>query len=201
MKFVIALALFTLTGISYAADKTPATAAAADALPADSIMQITDKFVSQDGKEFTMSNRRGHPQVVAVFYSSCKYVCPLMIDSAKAIEKALTAAERAQLRMLLVSMDPKRDTPKVLNALATSRKLDTKRWTLARTDESGVRTVAALLKIRYRALENGEFNHSSALTLLDRDGRIVARTENMGNVPDPVFLAAVKAACVEETKK
>jgi len=201
MKFVIALALFTLTGISYAADTTPATAAAADALPADSIMQITDKFVSQDGKEFTMSNRRGHPQVVAVFYSSCKYVCPLMIDSAKAIEKALTAAERAQLRMLLVSMDPKRDTPKVLNALATSRKLDTKRWTLARTDESGVRTVAALLKIRYRALENGEFNHSSALTLLDRDGRIVARTENMGNVPDPVFLAAVKAACVEETKK
>jgi len=201
MKFVIALALFTLTGISYAADKTPATAAAADALPADSIMQITDKFVSQDGKEFTMSNRRGHPQVVAVFYSSCKYVCPLMIDSAKAIEKALTAAERAQLRMLLVSMDPKRDTPKVLNALATSRKLDTKRWTLARTDENGVRTVAALLKIRYRALENGEFNHSSALTLLDRDGRIVARTENMGNVPDPVFLAAVKAACVEETKK
>jgi len=201
MKFVIALALFTLTGISYAADTTPATAAAVDALPADSIMQITDKFVSQDGKEFTMSNRRGHPQVVAVFYSSCKYVCPLMIDSAKAIEKALTAAERAQLRMLLVSMDPKRDTPKVLNALATSRKLDTKRWTLARTDESGVRTVAALLKIRYRALENGEFNHSSALTLLDRDGRIVARTENMGNVPDPVFLAAVKAACVEETKK
>ena len=201
MKFVIALALFTLTGISYAADTTPATAAAADALPADSIMQITDKFVSQDGKEFTMSNRRGHPQVVAVFYSSCKYVCPLMIDSAKAIEKALTAAERAQLRMLLVSMDPKRDTPKVLNALATSRKLDTKRWTLARTDESGVRTVAALLKIRYRALENGEFNHSSALTLLDRDGRIVARTEKMGNVPDPVFLAAIKAACVEETKK
>ncbi len=201
MKTLIAIALFTLSAISFAADKAPMAAPPVGALPADSIMQITDKFVSQEGKEFTLNSRRGHPQVVALFYSSCKYVCPLIIDSAKAIEKALTPAELAQLRVLFVSMDPKRDTPKALTALATSRKLDTTRWTLARTDESGVRTVAALLKVRYRALENGEFNHSSALTLLDRDGRILARTENMGNVPDPVFLAAVKAACVEETKK
>ena len=201
MKLLIALALFTVSSVSSSADKTPASAATADALPSDSIMQITDKFVAQDGKEFTMSSRRGQPHVVALFYSSCKYVCPLIIDSTKAIEKALTPAELAQLRVLFVSMDTKRDTPKALSTLATTRKLDTNRWTLARTDENGVRTVAALLKVRYRALENGEFNHSSALTLLDRDGVILARTENMGNVPDPVFLAAVKAATSEQTKK
>ena len=208
MKLLLALTLSALIGISYAADKTPAPAVSAvraNALPVDSIMQMNDKFVAQDGKEFTLSdrrgsNRQGHPQVVALFYSSCKYVCPLMIDSTKAVEKALTAAELAQLRVLFVSMDPKRDTPKALSDLATSRKLDTRRWTLAGTDENGVRTLAALLKIRYRALANGEFNHTSALTLLDRDGRILARTENMGSVPDPVFLAAVKAACAEETR-
>ena len=204
MKLLLALTLSALIGISYAADKTPAPAVSAvraNALPIDSIMQMNDKFVAQDGKEFTLSNRRGHPQVVALFYSSCKYVCPLMIDSTKAVEKALTAAELAQLRVLFVSMDPKRDTPKALSDLATSRKLDTRRWTLAGTDENGVRTLAALLKVRYRALANGEFNHTSALTLLDRDGRILARTENMGSVPDPVFLAAVKAACAEEAKQ
>ena len=202
MKLLLALILLTLSGISFAANNVPGPAGSAmrAALPSDSIMQIPDKFVAQDGKQFTLSNRRGHPQVVALFYSSCKYVCPLIVDSGKGIEQTLTPAERAQLRILLVSMDPKRDTPEVLAGLAATRKLDTKIWTLAGTDESGVRTLAALLGVRYRALENGEFNHTSALTLLDRDGRILARTENMGSVPDPVFLAAVKAACAEETR-
>ena len=66
------------------------------------------------------------------------------------------------------------------------------RWTLARTDEKGVRTLAALLGVRFRVLSDGEFNHTSALILLDAEGRVIARTETLGNKPDPVFLAAVK---------
>ena len=96
MKLLLALTLSALIGISYAADKTPTPAVSAtraNALPVDSIMQINDKFVAQDGKQFTLSKRRGHPQVVALFYSSCKYVCPLMIDSTRAVENALTAAD------------------------------------------------------------------------------------------------------------
>ena len=76
--------------------------------------------------------------------------------------------------------------------IVNKRKLDTKRWTLARTDANGVRTIAALLAVRYRVLSDGEFNHTSALILLDSEGRIVARTETLGTKPDPVFMAAVQ---------
>ena len=31
-------------------------------------------------------------------------------------------------------------------------------------------------------------------TVLDAEGRVLARTEQLGAVPDPAFLAAVKAA-------
>jgi protein SCO1/2 len=54
-----------------------------------------------------------------------------------------------------------------------------------------VRSVAGVLGVRYRQLADGEFNHTSALLLLDRDGRIVARTEKIGSVVDPEFIAAV----------
>jgi protein SCO1/2 len=54
--------------------------------------------------------------------------------------------------------------------------------------------VAGLLGIRYRLLADGGFNHSSALVLLDADGRILARTEKMGSNPDPEFVAEVKKA-------
>ena len=51
-----------------------------------------------------------------------------------------------------------------------------------------------MLGIRYRELADGEFNHTSALVLLDSQGRVLARTERMGSQPDPEFLAVVRKA-------
>jgi protein SCO1 len=127
-----------------------------------------------------------------MFYTSCRYICPLIIDSAKAVEHSLSPTEQKNLSILLISMDPARDTPEALMFIAKKRKLDTSRWTLARTDANGVRTIAALLSVRYRVLSDGEFNHTSALILLDAEGRVLARTETLGNKPDPQFLATVK---------
>lgn len=165
---------------------------AATPLPGDSVLQINHVFTNQNSKNFNLSERRGKPQLVAMFYTSCKYICPLIIDSAKGVENSLTPAERNALSVLLVSIDPARDTPQALMFIVNKRKLDTRRWTLARTDAKGVRTLAALLGVRYRVLSDGEFNHTSALILLDAEGRVVARTETLGSKPDPVFLAAVK---------
>ena len=88
-------------------------------------------------------------------------------------------------------MDPKRDTPAALMAIANKRKLDPARWSLASPRANDVRGVAGVLGVRYRQLADGEFNHTSALLLLDRDGRIVARTEQIGSVADPEFIQAV----------
>jgi protein SCO1/2 len=172
---------------------SPRKPAVAAALPGTSVLRLPDRFTDQDGRAFTLAQRRGKPQIVAMFYSSCPYACPLIIDAGKGVDHHLTAAERARLRVLLVSLDPARDDTRALAALAAKRKLDRTRWTLARTDEAGVRRTAAVLGVRYRKLANGEFNHSSMLVLLDGEGRVVARTEKLGAVPDPEFLAKVKA--------
>jgi protein SCO1/2 len=168
--------------------------AAPELLPGDSIYQLRDRFSDQSGAEFSLERSRGSPQLVAMFYTSCRYICPLIIDSAKGVEHALTEPEREQLKVLLISMDPDRDDTAALASVAAKRKLDLARWTLARTDASAVRRIAALLGIRYRALADGEFNHTSALILLDAEGRVLARTERLGSVPDPAFVEAVKAS-------
>ncbi len=162
-------------------------------LPIDSILQLGDTFTTQDRRTFTLAERRGKPQLVAMFYSSCKYMCPLLIDSAKGVDHALAPRERARLAVLFVSLDPARDTPAVLAATARKHKLNLSRWTIARADATTVSKIAALLSVRYRKLADGDFNHTSALILLDADGRILARTEKMGAIPDPEFLKAVKA--------
>jgi protein SCO1/2 len=203
MKRIIMLTVALLAcANSFAADAVPQGASAANesasataaSLPTDSILQLGDTFTAQDGRTFTLAERRGKPQVVAMFYSSCKFMCPLLIDSAKGVDHALTPAERARLAVLFVSLDPARDTPKVLAATASKHKLDLSRWTLARADATTVSKITALLNVRYRQLADGDFNHTSALILLDADGRILARTEKMGANPDPDFLKAVKKA-------
>ncbi len=186
MNKILFAFLFSFALIGNAASPKPAP------LPGDSVLQINNVFTNQDGRNFKLAERRGRPQLVAMFYTSCKYICPLIIDSGKGVDNSLTPAERKNLSILLVSIDPARDTPEALMYIVNKRKLDTARWTLSRTDEKGVRTLAALLGVRYRVLADGEFNHTSALILLDAEGRVVARTETLGSKPDPVFLAAVR---------
>ena len=186
---MLAVVMAAFAGAAEAAN--PATA---NPLPTDSVYQLPLKLTDQHARTWDWRTRRGKPQVVAMFYSSCRYICPLIIESGKAVDRALTPAQRAGLGMVYISMDPERDTPAALATLAKERKVSDKRWALASPKPGDVRSVAGVLDIRYRQLSDGEFNHTSALILLDAEGRILARTDKMGSQPDPEFITAVKAA-------
>jgi protein SCO1/2 len=186
MRMLAALALLlALAGL--------AAAAGADELPGASIYRLPVALADQDGHDFRLADRRGTPQLVSMFYTSCQYVCPLIIDTMSKTEHALSAAEQARLEMLLVSFDPDRDSVARLHEVFGERKLDANRWTLARTDAAAVRKLAAVLGVQYRALANREINHSTSIVLLDGEGRIVARTDKLGAI-DPEFVAALHKA-------
>ena len=190
MKTIAKLWLLVALGL---AGVLPAHARQAP-LPSDSVYQLDVQLLDQAGKRQPWSAQRGKPRLVAMFYTSCQYICPLIVDSGKAIERQLTPAEQQRIGITLISMDPLRDTPKALSSVVAKRKLDTGRWTLASPRKDDVRQVAGVLGVRYRELADGEFNHTSALVLLDAYGRVLARTEKMGTKPDPEFVAAVRKA-------
>jgi protein SCO1/2 len=169
-----------------------AWAAAPAPLPRDSVYQADIVMQDDRATRFAWREQRGQPQVVSMFYTSCTFTCPMLIEGAKAVQAALAPDERARLHVTFITLDPARDGTRALARLRTDRALDRAQWTLARTEARDVRTVAELLGVRYRALAGGDFNHTSVLVLLDGDGRIAARTERIGGVPDPAFLAAVR---------
>lgn len=186
--YSVVLAVLTLMVASLAAGQTPVT------LPKDSVYQLPLRLTDQHGKSWNWGDKRGKPQVVAMFYTSCQYICPLIVDSGKAVEHALTPTERGRLGILLISMDPARDNPAALMAVAQKRDLDLAHWTLAAPKATDVRSAAGVLGVRYRQLADGEFNHTSALVLIDAQGRILAKTEKVGSRIDPEFLTAVRNA-------
>ncbi|MBO9718270.1 MAG: SCO family protein [Pseudoxanthomonas sp.] len=162
------------------------------AVPTDSVYQLPVRLTDQAGRNWSWNERRGKPQVVAMFYTSCQYICPLIVDSGKAVERGLSPDQRDRLGILLISMDPDRDSPAKLMSVVKERGLDTRHWTLASPPPDQVRSVANVLGVRYRKLDDGEFNHTSALILLDADGRVLARTEQVGSKVDADFLAQVQ---------
>ena len=165
---------------------------AANPLPRDSVYQLDAALTDQAGRRLTLASKRGTAQVVVMFYTSCSYICPTIIDTVLDLDRKLTPAERAHLGVLLISLDPQRDDPAALKATADKRGLDPKRWTLAQPQAADVRAIAGVLGVRYRVLADGEFNHTGALVLLDADGRVVARSSKTSGLVEPQFLARVR---------
>lgn len=167
------------------------SASAATPLSGDSIYQLPITLTDQDGQQQLLAARRGRPQLITMFYTSCTMVCPLIIDSLRLTRDALDPAIRTRLDLLAVSFDPAHDDVAALQAYARKRKLDPRIWTLARAEPAQVRQLSGLLGLQYRQLPDGEFNHSSELILLDADGRIAARTTQIGKL-DSHFVDAVR---------
>ena len=170
----------------------PLCAFGAAELPGDSIYHLQASLVDQDGRSFELSSLRGQPVLVSMFYSSCEMVCPLIFETMQRTLKALPASQRDRVRALLVSFDPERDSVAVLKKTALAHGCDA-HWTVARCDDTTARKIAAALGIQFRRLASGEFNHSSTIELLDRDGRITARSGVLGSVDPALVKAAQKA--------
>lgn len=176
----IALATSFLVSTSQAEGSAPA-----------SLYQLKLKLTDQSGEAQPLDIYRGSPVLIAMFYGSCPMACPLLIDTVRATENALTRDERARVRVLLVSVDPERDTPQALAKLAKERRIDLNRWTLARASAGDVRMLAAALNIQYRKLPTGEYNHTSVITLLNSNGEIDRQATTLTRA-DAEFVAAVR---------
>ena len=195
---LVALAILAGVGAGAAMPAWASAAApAAAGLPGDSLYRVEAQLTDQSGHAFAFAERAGHVQLATMFYATCPYVCPMIVDQLKAIERQLTDAERDRLRVLLITLEAEKDTPEVLAEVASKRRIDTRRWTLARPQPTDVRKLSAVLGVQYRKLPDGEFNHSSVISLLDREGRIVAQTSKLGGEPDAAFVEAIRKALAD----
>ena len=182
MKRVAALLLALLFAVDILANEADTP---------DSLYQLDARLTDQAGHARGLDVWRGSPVLVTMFYGSCQATCPLIIDTLRSTARGMSPQARAKLRVLLISLDPERDTPAALAQIAATRRVDTSRWTLATTDADTVRDIAALLDLQYRKLPSGEFSHATVITLLSPGGEIVARSTQLGRA-DPGLLAHLR---------
>jgi protein SCO1/2 len=172
---------------------TYAQSLAEDSLPPNSVYQLQVSVEDQFGDVSGLDRYRGNPVLVTMFYATCPHVCPMLISTIQLTESKLSAEERADLRVLTISIDPERDTPEKLLETLERHSVDRDRWSMVRSDPDDLRTIAGVFGVRYKQLPDGEFNHTTRIVLLDRDGVQVASTEQLGR-HDAAFLEAIKTS-------
>ncbi len=156
-----------------------------------SLFLLDSTWTADNGRKVKLGVLRGHPQVVAMFFASCQFTCPLTVSDMQRIEAALPANLRTNTDFLLVSFDSVRDTPAALKAYRAKRELSNQNWTLLRGEPDDVRELAALLGVIYKKDANGDFAHSNVITLLNADGEIIFQQPGL-NLPTDEIISKLK---------
>jgi protein SCO1 len=157
----------------------------------DSLYQLPVQLTAADGASVRLSSLRGKPLVVTMFYSRCTSVCPMLTHELQRFMSHLSARERAQVQILMVSFDSAGDSPATLTAFKSEHQITEDNWLIAKASARDVRSLAAALGIQYRELPDHSFNHSAVISVADRGGTVRARTSDLSDA-DGTFIAAVR---------
>jgi protein SCO1/2 len=144
-----------------------------------SIYDLDVTLTTSTGATAKLDISRGHPVIISMFYGSCTVACPLLMAEVKQTVEELPPAVRQDVRVVLVSFDAARDTPEALAKLVRDRKLDD-HFTVAAASDADARALAAVLGFKYRRMADGNFAHGSTILALDREGRPIARVDQLG---------------------
>jgi len=133
------------------------------------------ELTGESGETITASRVEGHTTLLFFGYTSCPDICPVVMGKLAAVMQRLPTSVAEQVRILFVSVDPDRDSPKQLRQY---------------TDAFGARFIGATgtqeqlgaLSKRYRVTysygskkgeaENYLVSHSSAVFVFDDQGQV-----------------------------
>lgn len=156
-------------------------AAALDAPPPANELRRLDRqappltLLSHHGEMKSIAELRGRPVLVTFAYAHCETVCPLVVRDVVAAQEVLrsTSSPAALPAILVVTLDPWRDTPSRLPAAAANWKLPPADAWLLGGDVASVEAALDAWQVpRSRDLRTGEVTHASMVYVIDADGRI-----------------------------
>lgn len=128
------------------------------------------------GKTVTLSELRGKKTVFALFYSSCKAICPMTVKSLKEIEQKVGS----DVQFVLITIDPADQDANGLARLQEFRRQQKvpPAWKVLSADESNTRGLAASLGLGFADKPvNGNFHnmHSLAVAAVKADGSVAGQ--------------------------
>lgn len=127
------------------------------------------ELVDQHGSRLKLKDLLGRPVIVTFAYAHCNTVCPLIVRNAI---QARREYHHLGTALVVVTLDPERDTPERLPAIARSWALQRNEYLLSGDIEAVLGTLQAWGVPRSKDPRTGEITHPVLTFLIDRQGRI-----------------------------
>ena len=131
-------------------------------------------LTDQHGRRTSLGDFRGRPALLTFAFGHCTTVCPAIVHDVLA---ARAAANRADVPLVVISIDPWRDSPSRLPSLALAWKLAADDRVLSGAVEEVERTLDRLGIGRRRNETTGDIEHAGTVMGLDGRGHIVWRLD------------------------
>jgi len=172
----IALAIALAGGIFVATRlQAPATLTAAFVLPAPTPLPEFS-LIDQTGETVTVDTFRGHWDMLFFGFTHCPDICPTTLQILSVARNELAVAGHEPLpRIVLVSVDPERDTPQLLNQYLDYFGEDNLGVT-GSLAEIGKLTAGLGIYFEKQTGEGEDYSvdHSAAVLIIDPDGKFRA---------------------------
>lgn len=141
-----------------------------------SIYDSAVPLVDDRGWRTTLGAWRGRPAIVTMEYANCRFVCSQTLARLKDIQAAADAAGR-RFDFVVVSLDPKNDTPEAWVRYRKARGVERGNWTFLTATVDDTPALARLLGVKYW-LFDGHIMHDFRVLRVDAEGRVVGVMES-----------------------
>ncbi len=131
-------------------------------------------LTDQHGRRTSLADFRGRPVLLTFAFGHCSTVCPAIVHD---LRRARQDANRADVPLVIISIDPWRDTPAQLPSLASAWKLGPEDRVLSGPVTEVEQALDRLAIERRRNGNTGDIDHVGTVMGLDPRGHVVWRLE------------------------
>ncbi len=154
-------------------------------------------FINQDSAEVNYPGIiKGKVAVIGFIYTNCPDICPMTTHNMQLAEEKLSKDQLNDVKFLLITFDPDRDTPSILTKFASVREMNMDDWELLTGSTKNINTI--LDEFNVKAIhddttynDNGRPDyfiiHTDRISLVDENGNL--RKNYHGSTANPDELA------------
>jgi len=130
------------------------------------------QLTNQDGRPFGSTDLSGKIWIADFIYTTCPGPCPMISSRMSEMQKPL---EKTDVHFVSFTVDPEKDTPKMLRQYANQLQAEPGRWDFLTGAKAAIYDLSQhgfKLAAAEHDGENGEPLHSTRMILVDRHGQI-----------------------------
>ncbi|MGG8497467.1 SCO family protein [Tenacibaculum sp. TC6] len=145
-----------------------------------SIFNLISVWKTEENKSIHLKDLKGKTLVMVMIYTSCKAACPRLVADMRNIAAKIPEKYTDEVQYVLVSIDPKNDTPERLKEFAKENYMDGDQWTFLQGNEDSVREFANVLAVKYKQISPLDFSHSNIISVFNLKGELIHQQEGLG---------------------